>query len=231
MIQILKKPSDNYDIQSTVGTNFIPSASVGYYYSDDKQFNSFTGNVVINNNEGKLITHDSVNNFKSIQYNEIHDSTICFYNSNNIFEYKIQVTGLKEDQMIISNFKFIPLDSYFSLLWTVKADAIYKKIFKGPIRIIKISGNTLIFEADKNISNNLIDRMKSILTLEYNLEVGSFSKDIVLEGKINRYYNFGDKFIFYYNYLNINQLEKDQLVRVLFKKQIRDKQLININMI
>lgn len=172
MIQILKKPSDNYDIQSTVGTNFTPSASVGYYYSD-----------------------------------------------------------LKEDQMIISNFKFIPLDSYFSLLWTVKADAIYKFFFKGPIRIIKISGNTLIFEADKNISNNLIDRMKSILTLKYNLEVGSFSKDIVLEGKINRYYNFGDKFIFYYNYLNINQLEKDQLVRVLFKKQIRDKQLININMI
>lgn len=228
MIKVLLESKDVFDISSVVGTNFISSASIAYYYRDTYNFKTYTGNLVINNNDGKLILHDT-NYLNNLDIDQIHKASISFYNFNNIYEYCIDVVDICENQFIINNFEFKPLDKYFTVLWDVDGIVKFENDISYEVRVVKLGGDTLILETDGSNVIYFTKNIGSIMTLSCRVVIDDHIEDIKIDGRIINYYNFGSKFTFYMEYTNVTDSKRDQIIRILLKKQLYDRKISNMN--
>lgn len=222
LIQNRKKENGSHYVEDS---NFIPQTSLNFFYDNFKNQQSYLGNLIIHKQTGKLIIH-SEDSFFKLDLNRIYKPSISFFAFHDFLEYEIEIIGTSNNQVLISEFKYVPTDKYFSLIWELTGLLKTALSKNEVIKIIKVGGDTLVFEVkDQGVKERLISCIDKNATLDFTLEVEDIKKHFSLLGRIIRFFKFQSVTVFVFKYTNINSVERDSILRLLFRKQMHDRKL------
>lgn len=224
MIHILMDMKIGSPEASVSDTHFVPQAALSFYYKDVHHILSLSGNLIIQENTGKLLVHSEIASLDEMVPELMYRATLSFYKMTDLLEYNVEIEGIMHDQVYLKNFALIPTDKYFSIVWDGSAVFEHKSFGMHYVQLVKVGGDSLVFEADSAAANDLIKYRGEILKLNMSLEVDSYKLYFELDCKINKFYHFGTKTTFIAKFINISTAERDKLLRLLFKRQVSLKQ-------
>lgn len=225
MIRLIRNRTKNKGESFVEDTNFIPQASLNFYYDSFKNQRSYVGNLIMNEQTVKLIIH-SGDSFTNLELNRIYKPSISFFALNDFLEYEVELLGRVNNQVLMTGFKYVPTDKYFSLIWELIGILKTPSNRKGNVKIIKVGGDTLVFEVmDRFFKDILIASIDKTARIDFDLEIDHVHNRLSLTGRIIRFFNFQSITVFVFKYTNINSVERDSILRMLFRKQTHDKQV------
>ncbi|KHD35874.1 HD family phosphohydrolase [Clostridium acetobutylicum] len=172
---------------------------------------------------GYLFKTDKFNFIKNIDKSDILASNIYISESTNeIIEYKVKIEYISENEILLSDFKYVVYQDSFNIFWDLKAELQFDTYNTHDVEICKIGGNTLMFYVPIN-SIKHYEKDKII-----NLKI-FFEDDTIIDisGKILQNFNVGDFSYYDFAYVNILPKNKDEIFRQLFRHQIQLKNLYN----
>lgn len=222
MIKILEEhkfmPSE-----ALVDADFIPHASLSFFYKDIKTIKAFTGNIIISKQKGKFILHESEDHLHELSVRDIHKCTISFFKQNEFIEFNTDVYGILDDKLFLTNFVYLPPDKYFSLPWSSQADLFIDQASSVNVDIIKLGGNTIVLEASIDIGNAIINAPLGSLRVAINENINEITLDAHLPIRIVRYYKTGKSYILSCGFYDLHPSTSDLILKLLFRKQIELK--------
>ncbi|MBF4693058.1 HD-GYP domain-containing protein [Fusibacter ferrireducens] len=225
MIGLIRNKHKNKGKSFVEDTNFIPQTSLNFYYDSFKNQRSYVGNLIMNEKTGKLIIH-SGDSFEEFELNRIYKPSISFFALNDFLEYEVKLLGRLNNQILMTGFKYVPTDKYFSLIWELIGILKTPSNRKGNVKIIKVGGDTLVFEVvDQYFKEILISSIDKTALIDFDLEIDHTHNRLSLTGRILRFFNFQNVTVFVFKFTNINSAERDSILRMLFRKQTHDKQV------
>ncbi|GAU78189.1 HD-GYP domain-containing protein [Fusibacter sp. 3D3] len=225
MIQLLRSRTKDTGETFVEEMNFIPQASLNFYYDNFQNQRSYVGNLIMNERTGKLIIH-SGGALSDLQVSRVYKPSISFFALNDFLEYEVEILGALNNQILMTGFKFVPTDKYFSLIWELTGILKTPSNRKGNVKIIKVGGDTLVFEvADQFFNDILVSSIDKTAMIDFDLEIDHVHNRLSLMGRIIRFFNFQNVTVFVFKYTNINSVERDSILRMLFRKQTHDRQV------
>ncbi len=225
MIQLIRDRTKNSREAFVEDTTFVSQVSLNFYYDNFKNQRSCVGNLIMNEKTGKLIIH-SGDSFTNLKINRIYKPSISFFALNDFLEYEVEVLGIMNNQILMTGFKYVPTDKYFSLIWELTGILKTHYNRKGNVKIFKVGGDTLVFEViDQFFKDILVSSIDKTATIEFDLEISHAHNRFTLMGRILRFFNFQNATVFVFKYTNITSVERDSILRMLFRKQTHDKQV------
>ncbi len=222
MIKILEEhkfmPSE-----ALVDADFIPHASLSFFYKDIKTIKAFTGNIIISKQKGKFILHESEEHLNQLSLHDIHKCTISFFKQNEFIEFNTDVYGLLEDKLFLTNFVYLPPDKYFSLPWSSQTELFIDLAGAVTVDIIKLGGNTIILEATPEIGSIIINAPLGSLKIAVKESINELELDAQLPIRIVRYYKTGKTYILSCGFYDVHPSTSDLILKLLFRRQIELK--------
>ncbi len=224
MIHILTDLKSSTTEASVSDTHFVPQAALSFYYQDVYHVLSLSGNLIIQENSAKLMVHSDIDNISELIPDQMYRATVSFYKLTDLLEYTAEIDGIMHDQVYLKNLALIPTDKYFSIVWEGSAVVEHNSFGMHYVQLVKVGGDTLIFEAGGGAAADFIKYRGEILKITMSLEVDNFKLYFELDAKIIKFYHFGTKTTFVAKFINISTADRDKLLRLLFKRQVSQKQ-------
>jgi HD-GYP domain-containing protein (c-di-GMP phosphodiesterase class II) len=225
MIDVLREVYDNkYYIDINI-LKYIPNTSLNYINKLTGQHHTILGNLNHFSSVIKFGFEDKnmIKEFDSLE--SIKDAKISYVYLENLYEYQVQLDRIENNQIEISNLIRIPSDQLFSVNWVTRGDLILE-MKSVPVMIFRIGAKGLGFIVDSAVGNQILKHKIEIGNMRFKLEVDSMSEVFNVNIRMIRHYLFNDDYRFIAEYENIPENERDSLYKYLFKKQIKEKMII-----
>ncbi|WP_427338254.1 HD domain-containing phosphohydrolase [Caloranaerobacter sp. DY30410] len=178
------------------------------------------GTLVRNGDKYKFVT-ETFDFDKDIEKSKIMSIKLYLEKNQYVSEYDVKISKYYKNKLYISEIKAEHAGELFSMLWDLEGLLIdnMKKVYK--INITRIGGNFMSFYIeDFEINKEERDKMLKVII--------RFEDDcnIVVSGKISKSYRVGIKNYYDFNFINIPDSVRDNILRQLFKKQIETRKSI-----
>lgn len=199
---------------------FLPKTVLSFFYKDSDELVSILGNLVIDSNGTRFILHQENEIELYFDYKYIYKATFSFFNQRILYEYSTDVINVSEDYFTLKNIVYIPSDKYFSLSW--ESDIYIKKNQNDFLKasIINLGVETIIIKTVKEIAEFLIENFSNIIRCLLIEVIDDIKLDMLVDLKIIKYYVGDSETVFVCKYENLTALQKDQILKLLFRKQV-----------
>lgn len=199
---------------------FLPKTVLSFFYKDSAELVSILGNLVIDSNGTRFILHQENNYNLNFNHNYIYKATFSFFNQRILYEYSADIINVSEDYLTLKNIVYIPSDKYFSLSWD--SDIYIKKSQDNFLKanIINLGVETIIIKTFQDSTEFLIENFANIIRCLLIEVVDDINLDMLVDLNIIKYYIGDSDTIFVCKYENLTALQKDQILKLLFRKQV-----------
>ncbi len=202
--------------------DFIPHASISFFYKNIKDIKTFTGNLIVSKQKGKFLLHETEESVSHYNIKDVHRCTLSFFKQNEFVEFSTDVYGILDDKFFVTNFVYVPSDKYFSLSWTGRT-ALFLDNSIIPVSYIKLGGNSVILESDLEYFKEISSAPLGSLKLAIKEKLGELEVDVLINLRIVKYYKTGKSYLYNCAFLDVQPNICDQVLKLLFRKQIEMK--------
>lgn len=202
--------------------DFIPHASISFFYRNIKNVKTFTGNLIVSKQKGKFLLHEAEESISHYNIKDVHRCTLCFFQHNEFVEFSTDVYGILDDKFFLTNFVYLPSDKYFSLSWTGHTTLILDNGIV-PVSYLKLGGNSVILESEVEYYKDIIEAPLGSVMLAVKEKLGELEVDVLLNLRIVKYYKTGKSYVYNCAFLDVQPNICDQILKLLFRKQIELK--------
>lgn len=220
MIEILNE-DNTLDAHKLINqSQFFPKTMLSFFYKTQQSLITISGNLVVDSKGTRFIFHDDENKIDLLDIKYIHKATFSFFNQRILYEYNATISNRSDDCLNLKNILYIPSDKYFSLPWNSNiyirqsSDLFYKA------SIINFGVETIIIETSIEISNFMISNFDSTINCLIAEIVDDIKLEMSIDLKIIKYYINDSNAIFICKYQNLSTLQKDKILKLLFRKQV-----------
>lgn len=220
MIEILKNEKSIEVSNLIKNSNFFPKVTLSFFYKDLSNVVSIIGNLIIEDGSAKFIGHNTNFFREKIDIKQIHKASFSFFYQRQLYEFKVDVDRYFDNYFLLSNLVNMPLDKYFSLNWDSIIYIYKNKTETISANIINLGIETIIIKATDEVSNILIKEFFDIVKCLFVENIEDIKFELLIDIKIIKYYIGEKSTVFICKYKNITNVQKDKILKLLFKKQI-----------
>lgn len=220
MIEILKE--DNILNVPKLGkeAHFFPKAMLSFFYKNLDDMISISGNLVSDTNGVRFLIHNEDSSLSKFESEYMYKTTFSFFNQNNLYQYSADVLKSINNNLLLENVSYIPSDKYFSLNWN---GFIYMKkhmneFFKA--EIINLGVENIIIKAETENSDFMIKNFSNTVRALLLESIDEINLEMMVDLKIEKYYSSLTHNVFICKYENLSSKQKDQILKILFRKQV-----------
>lgn len=220
MIEILNE-DESLDAPKLISEpHFFPKAILSFFYKDLEDLISLSGNLIIDSNGVRFIYHNEENRLEKFIPKLIYKATFSFFSQRKLYEYSTDVFDTTEDYFSLNNIVFIPADRYFSLSWD--SDIYIKKSKDQFVKanLINLGVETVIFKLDSKSAEFILEIFPKIINGLLAENIDDIKLEMIVDLKIIKYYIGEPDVIFICKYENLSSLQKDSILKLLFRKQL-----------
>lgn len=220
MIEILTE-DESLDAPKLISEpHFFPKAILSFFYKDLEDLISLSGNLIIDSNGVRFIYHNEENRLEKFIPKLIYKATFSFFSQRKLYEYSTDVFDTTEDYFSLNNIVFIPADRYFSLSWD--SDIYIKKSKDQFVKanLINLGVETVIFKLDSKSAEFILEIFPKIINGLLAENIDDIKLEVIIDLKIIKYYKGEPDVIFICKYENLSSLQKDSILKLLFRKQL-----------
>lgn len=209
--------------EALVDADFIPHASLSFYYKDIKNVKAFTGNMIVSKQKGKFILHEAEESLHDMASKDIHKCTISFFKQNEFIEFSASVYGVLENKFFLTDFVYLPSDKYFSLVWKAETMLSIDSTALVNVKMIKLGGNSVVLETAPDVGEIIIGAPLGSLKMAFKETISELELDTLIHLRIVRYYKTGMSVIFNCSFYDLAPATCDLILKMLFRRQIEMK--------
>lgn len=206
--------------EALADADFIPHASISFYYQNIKTIKTFTGNLIVSKQKGKFLRHDASENISDLNIKDVHKCTLSFFKQNEFIEFNTDVYGILENKFFLTNFVYLPSDKYFSLVWEGETLLTLDATTYVNVKLLKLGGNSVVFESSLEEAKSIIDAPLGSIKIAICEKIGDLEIDTLINIRIVKYYDIGKGVLFNCNFIDLHPTLCDLLLKLLFRKQI-----------
>lgn len=208
--------------EALTDADFIPHASISFFYKNIKDIKTFTGNLIVSKQKGKFLLHEAEESITHYNIKDVHRCTISFFKQNEFVEFSTDVYGILDDKFFVTNFVYVPSDKYFSLGWTGHTTLILDNVIV-PVAYVKLGGNSVILESNLDYFKEISTAPLGSIKLAVKEKLGELEVDVLINLRIVKYYKTGKSYLYNCAFLDVQPNICDQILKLLFRKQIEMK--------
>lgn len=226
MIKILTNKESNAQLNIS-DVNFIPYVALNIYYENTNSVRNLEGVVILDEKENKFIAHKT-NVLEDIHLFNIKKSKLNFFQQGKNIEYNINLLKVSDNTVFFDKMEFLPDDSFFSIYWNIDAKAYFNQM-DYELSVVRVGAESLSAKCklDDPLFLFLKNKISTPGIIEIRFEVEPLIEDMQLECTFFEYSIFEGEVLMKFDYKEISARKKDELFRILFKKQIKEKQELN----
>lgn len=202
--------------------DFIPYVSISFFHKNIRDVKSFTGNLIVSKQKGKFLLHEAEEHIGHYYIKDIHRCTLSFFKQNEFIEFSCDVYGVLDDKFFLTNFVYLPSDKYFSLAWSGHTTLILDNAIV-PVSYVKLGGNTVILEVNNEHFKEITGAPLGTIRLAVKEKLGELEVDELLNLRVVKYYKTRKTYLFNFAFLDVQPHVCDQILKLLFRKQIEMK--------
>ncbi|MCK8059131.1 MULTISPECIES: HD-GYP domain-containing protein [unclassified Fusibacter] len=221
-VEVLEEFSNSKKFLELSRTKFISNASICFYYENYYRLVSFKGNLILDEENGTLQIHDHDPIVGKLDISKMYRATISFFESMEFYELTTDIERFGDQKFYLTNLKNLPTDKYFSLNWSGKITMTDEQNKASIVDVIKLGGNSIVFEAERVRHSELDSLFNGCLNLKLSLDEKSDERDVKLKARVLKHYQLNNKEIFVAKFVDVCSSDRDLILRMLFRKQMEN---------
>lgn len=224
MIDVLENHIDKIKTNILFDSKFIPQASLSFYYKSFNRIKTFIGNLVIRDDKGQFLIHGTSIDTDELKKEDVYKATISFIGMNEFIEYRVKIDDIMIDKIILSEFRFLPTDKLFSISWDSNVYITKDNDDGVNVTMIRFGGESAVVQISNEDAQFFKHEVSQIYSLNFNEKLSELEIKMTLNARVIKYYKANNSYIYVLRYLDISPVDRDRIIRLLFRKQINARQ-------
>lgn len=223
MLKLIKRMQRHGGISTIADTSFIPNSAFFCHCENTNEPVSWNGNLIVNSNIGKLMLHHDVMDNMQENAAQQHTAHIAYYMLDDLSEYRVNLMGCLDGQLLMDRFEYIQADRFISIQWEMNITAECENQHPISIHMIKFGSHTIIFEVPTLRAYQFQMNLNTLWELVFPIGTLDEVNAIRIPMRVVRFYDFNESFTFVGEFEEMDAKMRDLLVRLLFRKQMKER--------